>query len=264
MKQVVVQIILCGLVGLGLATASGATDQVAPGPEARERLLDLVVDNAGLDGDITVRLRAQGHLVDAAAVEPEAVVGQVLERLNGFEARDPANAQPRIALIELLRDIGPDASAALPELTTIANADGEPNEWVRHAASLAIATIGAGGADVSAADDRAFAATGIDIDDELMRARNPNPDIAAAALGNLITAGHYDRAAPALIAFLTTSDRAEDFLMSIGWGTMHGALPETAIDEMVAAIERHIAANADQYTVDQRVRIGTLLGSGRE
>jgi HEAT repeat protein len=85
---------------------------------------------------------AQTRLERLGRQDPAAVVPLVLAELEPPRSYGKIAAHQRLALIELLRDIGPAAEAAVPRLTEILSDFEEPFESVKSTAAAALTRIG--------------------------------------------------------------------------------------------------------------------------
>jgi len=110
--------------------------------QSAENLIAIVIDNAGLSGDIVRRMEAQQHLVRQGKQSPVTVVPAIVMELEKPHGYDNDVLQQRIALIEVLRDIAVPAEAAVPTLTAILEDQDRRLEWVHFATGMALMAIG--------------------------------------------------------------------------------------------------------------------------
>jgi HEAT repeat protein len=115
-----------------------------------EELIEVLKANVYLTGDIVKRMDAQTRLERLGRQDPEAVVPLVLVELAPPRSYGKIAAHQRLALIELLRDIGPAAEAAVPRLTEILSDPEEPFESVKSQSAAALTRIGTAEAKIAA------------------------------------------------------------------------------------------------------------------
>jgi HEAT repeat protein len=115
-----------------------------------EELIEVLKANVYLTGDIVKRMEAQTRLERLGRQDPAAVVPLVLAELAPPRSYGKIAAHQRLALIELLRDIGPAAAAAVPRLTEILHDPEEPFEFVKTQAAAALGRIGTADAKAAA------------------------------------------------------------------------------------------------------------------
>jgi HEAT repeat protein len=118
-------------------------------------LIDVLKANVYLTGDIVKRMDAQTRLQRLGRQDPAAVVPLVLAELAPPRSYGKVAAHQRLALVELLRDIGPAAEAAVPRLVEILNDPEEPFETVKSQAAMALTSVGT--ADAKAAAEAYYA-----------------------------------------------------------------------------------------------------------
>jgi HEAT repeat protein len=107
-----------------------------------EDLIESLVANTGLDGNIGERFTAQKELVRQGKANPGLVVPLIVEELEQPHGYDNDILQQRIALIETLRDIGVPAEAAVPSLTALLEDQDRRLEWVHMSIGMALLAIG--------------------------------------------------------------------------------------------------------------------------
>jgi HEAT repeat protein len=121
------------------AGAARASELDAASPQ---ELIEILKANVTLTGDIVKRMDAQTRLQHLGQQDPAAVVPLVLAELEPPRSYGKIAAHQRLALVELLRDIGPAAEAAVPRLVEILNDPEEPFDTVKSQAAMALASIG--------------------------------------------------------------------------------------------------------------------------
>ncbi len=134
------------------AGAAQASELDAASPQ---ELIEVLKANVTLSGDIVKRMDAQTRLQRLGRQDPSAVVPLVLAELAPPRSYGKIAAHQRLALVELLRDIGPAAEAAVPRLVEVLNDPEEPFESVKTQAAAALASIGT--ADAKAAAEAYYA-----------------------------------------------------------------------------------------------------------
>jgi HEAT repeat protein len=107
-----------------------------------EELIEVLKANVYLTGDIVKRMEAQKRLGSLGKQNPQAVVPLILKDLAAPRSYGKMAAHRRLALIELLRDIGPAAESAFPVLVEILDDPEEPFDAVKTQAAAALAWIG--------------------------------------------------------------------------------------------------------------------------
>jgi len=128
------------LVSLWVCAGAATADELdAASPR---ELIEILKANVYLTGDIVKRMNAQSRLQRLGQADPGAVVPLVLAELAPPRSYGKVAAHQRLALIELLRDIGPAAEPAVPRLVEILNDPEEPFESVKTQAATALASIG--------------------------------------------------------------------------------------------------------------------------
>lgn len=134
------------------AGAAQASELDAASPQ---ELIEVLKANVTLSGDIVKRMEAQTRLQRLGRQDPSAVVPLVLAELAPPRSYGKVAAHRRLALVELLRDIGPAAEAAVPRLVEVLNDPEEPLESVKTQTAAALASIGT--ADAKAAAEAYYA-----------------------------------------------------------------------------------------------------------
>jgi HEAT repeat protein len=176
-------------------------------------LIELLKANVYLTGNVVKRLAAQKRLVRLGKKDPHAVVPLVLKELSPPKSYGKIAAHQRLALIEVLRDLGPAAEAGVPHLVEILNDAEEPYDSIRMQAAAALGRIGgkeakaavrtyyAGiqkkyAAKATKAEARRSAAQDAFLIRQQLRSREPSDKVIAASVAGLRALG--PRAAPAL------------------------------------------------------------------
>jgi len=116
---------------------SSELDAAAPG-----ELLNVLKANVYLTGNIVKRLAAQERLVQLGKQDPQAVVPLIIKELSPPRSYGKIAGHQRLALIELLRDLGPAAEKSSSLLVEILNDPEEPYEAVKTQAAAALDRIG--------------------------------------------------------------------------------------------------------------------------
>ncbi len=182
-----------------------------------EELIEVLKANVYLTGDIVKRMEAQRHLQRLGKQDPQAVVPLILKELAAPRSYGKMAAHQRLALIELLRDIGPAAEASVPLLVEILQDSEEPYDSVKTQAAMALGWIGTEEAKAAAqafyaAISTEFAGTATDTDAgrsasqsaflirHELRSQAPSDGVIAASVGQLRALGA--RAASALPTLL--------------------------------------------------------------
>jgi HEAT repeat protein len=182
-----------------------------------EELIEVLKANVYLTGDIVKRMEAQKRLGKLGKQDPQAVVPLILKDLAAPRSYGKMAAHRRLALIELLRDIGPAAEVSVPVLIEIMNDAEEPYDSVKTQAAAALGWIGsreakdaakayyaglstayAGKASDTEAD-RSASQSAFMIRQEL-RSRSPSDGVIGASVRQLQALG--PRASPALATLL--------------------------------------------------------------
>ncbi len=127
------------VLGALLFCLSATTPVLAQAPE---ELIETLVANTGLQGNIAKRFTSQEELVRQGRENPGLVVPLIVEELEKPHGYDNDILQQRIALIETLRDIGVPAEAAVPSLTALLEDQSRRLEWVHMAIGMALLAIG--------------------------------------------------------------------------------------------------------------------------
>jgi len=122
-----------------LADTASETALSAADPAA---LIATIKANADISGDVVLGLKARDRLAALGRQNPDAVVPLIVAELAPPRAATRAAQQQRIALMGVLRDMGPAAEAAVKVLKEIAQDPLERNEWVAFQAQAALAAIG--------------------------------------------------------------------------------------------------------------------------
>jgi HEAT repeat protein len=138
-----------------------------------EDLIESLVANTGLEGNISERFTSQKELVRQGKENPGLVVPLIVEVLEQPHGYDNDILQQRIALIETLRDIGVPAEAAVPSLTALLEDQDRRLEWVHMSIGMALLAIG-----TPQAEEARYAATLRDL--AAWRGRTSPADRAAA------------------------------------------------------------------------------------
>ncbi len=110
--------------------------------EAPEDLIETLVANTGLEGDITQRFEARDALVARGKKNPGLVVPLIVAELEKPHGYDTDILQQKIALVETLRDIGVPAEAAVPSLQALLADQDSRLEWLHFAIGMALMAIG--------------------------------------------------------------------------------------------------------------------------
>lgn len=105
-------------------------------------LIATIKANADISGDVVLGLKARDRLAALGRQDPAAVVPLIVAELAPPRAATRSAQQQRIALMGVLRDMGPAAEAAVDVLTEIAGDPKERNDWVVFQARAALAAIG--------------------------------------------------------------------------------------------------------------------------
>lgn len=122
----------------GAASArSSELDAASP-----EELVDVLKANVYLTGDIVKRMAAQNRLEQLGKQDPQAVVPLVIKALSPPRSYGKIAGHQRLALIELLRDLGPAAEASVSVLVEILDDPEEPSDAVKMQAAAALGRIG--------------------------------------------------------------------------------------------------------------------------
>ncbi len=116
---------------------SSALDAASP-----EELIAVLKANVYLTGNIVKRLAAQKRLERLGKQDPKAVVPLIIKELSPPRSYGKIAGHQRLALIELLRDLGAAAEASAPLLMEILNDTEEPYESVKTQAASALGRIG--------------------------------------------------------------------------------------------------------------------------
>jgi HEAT repeat protein len=180
-----------------------------------EELIEVLKANVYLTGDIVKRMEAQKRLGSLGKQDPQAVVPLILKDLAAPRSYGKMAGHRRLALIELLRDIGPAAEAAVPILVEILDDPEEPFDSVKTQAAMALVWIGTPQAKAAAKAyyaglSASLAATASDPEAtrsasqsaflirQEFRSRAPSDGVIGASVGQLRALG--PRASPALPA----------------------------------------------------------------
>jgi HEAT repeat protein len=204
----------------GLAGAAPLSAGGDGGPVTAARIPVLIKslnENAGLSGDIVRRLEVQKKLAAYGQRDSRAVVPLIVRELDSLQGYNERAVARRIALIEVLRDIGPAAGAAVPVLTEIVSDQDRRNEWASFQAQAALTAIGtpaAEGAQRAAAlrdlEDWLAASPPDEVEKALQQhdffirqeLRRPRPNeemIEASVLALLVAGPQAEAAAPTLL-----------------------------------------------------------------
>ena len=221
-----------------------------------EELIEVLKANVYLTGDIVKRMAAQKRLQRLGKDDPQSVVPLILTDLAAPRSYGKMAAHRRLALIELLRDIGPAADAAVPVLIEILHDAEEPFDSVKTQAAMALGWIGtreakaateayyaglssAFAATASARDaDRSAAQSAFMIRQEL-RGRAPSDGVIGASVAQLLALG--PRASPALPTLLRAYD--DPRLGSVLRQEIAATIRAAGVADVAAVAER-AAANA--------------------
>jgi HEAT repeat protein len=197
---------------VGGPAQSAALDAASPA-----ELIQILKANVYLTGDIVKRLAAQKRLERLGKRDPQAVVPLVIKELAAPKTYGKIAGHQRLALIELLRDLGPAAEASVPQLLAILADPEEPYESVKMQAAAALHRIGTPQAKAAvkahfsgvqrdyarkantADATRSLAQSAFLIRQQLRR-REPADGVIAASIDSLTALGR--RAAPALPTLL--------------------------------------------------------------
>ncbi len=196
MSRHLVPLLLAMVIWAGPAPAS-ELDAASP-----EELIEVLKANVYLTGDIVKRMAAQKRLQRLGKQDPQAVVPLILQDLAAPRSYGKMAAHRRLALIELLRDIGPAADTSVPALIEILNDAEEPYDSVKTQAAAAYYTglsTGFAAKASHAEADRSAAQSAFMIRQEL-RGRAPSDGVIGASVGQLQALG--PRASPALPTLL--------------------------------------------------------------
>ncbi len=182
-----------------------------------EELIEVLKANVYLTGDIVKRMAAQKRLERLGKQDPQAVVPLIIKELSPPRSYGKIAGHQRLALIELLRDLGPAAEASAPLLVEILNDPEEPYESVKTQAASALGRIGTAEAKAAAQAyyaglqgefagkatrteaTRSVVQSAFLIRQEL-RHRQPSDGVISASVGSLSALG--PRSAPALPTLL--------------------------------------------------------------
>ena len=105
-------------------------------------LIQVLKANVYLTGNIVKRLEAQKRLVRIGKQDPQAVVPLILKELSPPRSYGKIAAHQRLALIEILRDLGPAAETSVPRLVEILNDPKERYDSIKIQAAAALNRIG--------------------------------------------------------------------------------------------------------------------------
>ena len=176
-------------------------------------LIEVLKANVYLTGNIMKRLEAQKRLVRLGKQDPQAVVPLILKELSPPRSYGKIAAHQRLALIEILRDLGPAGEAGVPRLVEILNDPKERYDSIKTQAVAALNRIGVQDAKTAARSyyagiqkgyatkatkveaGRSTAQSAFLIRQEL-RSREPSDKVIGASVANLRALG--PRASPAL------------------------------------------------------------------
>lgn len=168
-----------------------------------EQLVEILKANVLLTGDIVKRFAAQKRLEQLGKQDPQAVVPLIIKELSPPWSYGKVAVHERLALIELLRDIGPAAEPSAPLLAEILANPQEKNQYVKMQAATALERIGTAGTKSATKEyytglQQNFAANASD--DEItkqteqsaymirqeLRSRQPSDGVISASLDNLM------------------------------------------------------------------------------
>ena len=125
------------VMSITLPAQSSELDSASP-----EELIEVLKANVYLTGNIVKRLAAQKRLERLGKQDPQAVVPLIIKELSPPRSYGKIVGHQRLALIELLRDLGPAAEASTSLLVEILKDQEEPYESVKTQAALALDRIG--------------------------------------------------------------------------------------------------------------------------
>ena len=130
-------ILAFAVMAVALPAQSSELDTASP-----EALIEVLKANVYLTGDIVKRFAAQQRLERLGKQDPQAVVPLIIKELLAPRSYGKIAGHQRIALIELLRDLGPAAEASTSLLIEILNDSEEPYDAVKMQATAALGRIG--------------------------------------------------------------------------------------------------------------------------
>ena len=84
-----------------------------------KELIEVLMSNVYLTGNVVKRMAAQKRLERMGKQDPQAVVPLIIKELSPPRSYGKIAGHQRLALIELLRDLGPAAEASTPLLVEI-------------------------------------------------------------------------------------------------------------------------------------------------
>ncbi len=180
-------------------------------------LIEVLKANVYLTGNIVKRLEAQKRLVRLGKQDPQAVVPLILKELSPPRSYGKIAAHQRLALIEILRDLGPAAEAGVPRLVEILNDPKERYDSIKSQAAAALNRIGVQDAKAAArshftAIQKSYATKATKVEAgrsaaqsaflirQELRSREPSDKVIGASVASLRALG--PRAAPALPTLL--------------------------------------------------------------
>jgi HEAT repeat protein len=278
---------LCFLI---FALAVAAVAQPARSSEldaaSPEELIEVLKANVYLTGDIVKRLAAQERLEKLGKQDPQAVVPLVIEELSPPRSYGKIAGHQRLALIELLRDLGPAAEASVPRLVEILADPEEPYESVRTQAAAALAQIGT--AEAKAAAQAYFAGLQQEFADSAseadaarsaeqsaflirqeLRSRQPSDGVISASVDSLSALG--PRSAEALPTLLRAygdprlgaalHDTIGDAIRAAGVSDVEGAAAQAAAERGIPDILGEVIAETRHG--DPFVRSLAMIELGR-
>jgi HEAT repeat protein len=120
-----------------LPAQSSELDAASP-----EELIEVLKANVYLTGNIVKRMAAQRRLERLGKQDPKAVVPLIIKELLPPRSYGKIAGHQRLALIGLLRDLGPAAEASTSLLVEVLNDREEPYESVKTQAAAALGRIG--------------------------------------------------------------------------------------------------------------------------
>jgi HEAT repeat protein len=132
-------ILVFALAVVPAAASAQSSDLDAASPA---ELIEVLKANVYLTGNIVKRMAAQKRLERLGKRDPQAVVPLIINELSPPRTYGKIAGHQRLALIELLRDLGPAAEASTPVLVEILNDPEEPYESVKTPAASALGRIG--------------------------------------------------------------------------------------------------------------------------
>jgi len=184
-----------------LPALSSEVDSASP-----RELIEVLKANVYLTGNIATRLAAQERLMQLGKLDPRAVVPLIIKELSPPRSYGKIAGHQRLALIELLRDLGPAAEASTFVLAKILKDQDEPYDAVKMQAAAALLRIGSKEAKTAAQNyhaglQRAFAASAGNMEAsrslsqnaflirQELRRRQPSDNVISSALSGVLVLG---------------------------------------------------------------------------